>query len=151
MRSGDKGVRRFARAIWAMAMLPAIAYAGSAVVKESAEVRSAPSAGAQQVTSAPANEPVEILDRRGAWYEVKSASGWRGWMRLAAVRITSLTQTRSKTTMPGFEPAAVIGVRGLDEAALARAQPDYAALQRLRQYRSTPQDADRFAAELKRQ
>jgi hypothetical protein len=149
MQSDHKRPRRF-MLLALLATLPIAAYAGnSAVVKSGAEVRSAPSAGAQPVVQAPANEAVEIHDRRGAWYEVSSSSGWRGWVRLASIKITSLTQTKSKTTLPG-QPTAVVGVRGLDEAALARAQPDYAALERLRQYRSTPQDAQRFAAELSR-
>ncbi len=124
--------------------------AGSAVVKETSDVRSSPSAGAKSVAQAPTNEPVEILNRQGAWYEVSSTSGWRGWVRMAAVRMTSLTKKKSNTSLPGFEPAANIGVRGLDEASLKNAQPDYAALTRLRQYRATPQDAASFAAQLTR-
>jgi len=131
--------------------MPIAAFAGgAAVVKQASDVRSAPSGDASQVTQAPANQPVQILDRRGAWYEVSSTSGWRGWVRLAAIKITELTQTKTKTSVPGYQPTAVVGVRGLDEASLARAQPDYAALERLRAYRVTPQDADRFAAELPR-
>ena len=141
----------FVLPIFAVALPVAALGAGSqAVVQQSADVRSAPSASSSQVTEAPANQPVQILDRRGAWYEVSSTSGWRGWVRLAAIKLTSLTQTKTKTSLPGTEPTAVIGVRGLDEASLARAQPDYAALERLRGYRVAPDDAERFAAELRR-
>ena len=123
--------------------------AGSAVVTQTAAVRATPSADAAQVVEAPPNEPVNIIDRRGAWYEVSSSSGWRGWVRLAAIRLTALTQKKGTGARIELQPASV-GVRGLDEASLAHAQPDYAALQRLRQYRSTPQEADRYASELPR-
>lgn len=130
---------------------PLIAHAvGSAVVTQSADVRSAPSASAQPVAEAPPNEPIQILDRQGAWYEVSSTSGWRGWMRMAAVKLTALTQKKSTASGNPFQPAAVIGVRGMDEADLARAQPNYAELVKLRTYRATPQDADQFAAQLPR-
>jgi hypothetical protein len=134
----------------ALAAAPIVALAGgAAVVTQSADVRAAPSGDAKAVTQAPANEPVQILDRRGAWYEVSSSSGWRGWLRMASIKLTSLTQKKSSSVSP-LEPAGVIGVRGMDEASLARAQPDYAALAKLKQYRATPQDADRFAAGLQR-
>jgi hypothetical protein len=149
MHSDHKRAGRFMS--WLLLSLPIASFAGpAAVVKQTADVRASPSASAQQVTEAPASEPVEILNRRGGWYEVSSTSGWRGWVRLAALKITSATQKKPGVTRGMFEPAANIGVRGLDEAALSHAQPDYAALTRLRQYRSTPQDADRFAAELAR-
>lgn len=124
--------------------------AGSAIVRQSADVRASPSAASQQVAQAPANETVEIVNRRGAWYEVTSGSGWRGWMRLAAIKLTSATGKKSKSSPGFFEPVASTGVRGLDEASLSRAQPDYAALEQLRRYRATPSDAMRFQAELAR-
>jgi hypothetical protein len=142
---------RFAVVLGALANAPTVAHAGgAAVVTQSAEVRAAPSGDAKAVTQAPVNEPVQILDRRGAWYEVSSSSGWRGWLRMASIKLTSLTQKKSSSVALPGEGTAVIGVRGMDEASLARAQPDYAALNKLKQYRATPQDADRFAAELQR-
>jgi uncharacterized protein YgiM (DUF1202 family) len=135
-----------------MLLLPAAtSAAGNAIVKQPGEVRADPSVQARAVAQAPANEPVEIVDRKGAWYEVKSTSGWRGWMRLAAIKLTSSTQKKSGSSAAGFfEPVASTGVRGLDEASLSRAQPNYAALEQLRKYRSAPSDANRFAAELAR-
>ncbi len=134
-----------------LAVAPIVANAGgSAVVTQNADVRAAPSSDAKALTQAPVNEPVQILDRRGAWYEVSSTSGWRGWLRMASIKLTSLTQAKKSNVSSPLEPAAVSGVRGMDEASLSRAQPDYNALNRLKQYRVTPQDADRFAAELPR-
>ena len=153
MQSDHNRATRFMRLPFVVTLaMPIVTFAGgTAIVKQTAEVRASPSSNAQQVTQAPVNEQLEVVDRRGAWYEVNSSSGWRGWIRLAAIRLTSLTQKKSGTSASGlFEPAATVGVRGLDEGSLARAQPDYAALQRLRAYRASPQDADRFAAELAR-
>jgi hypothetical protein len=136
----------------ALATVPTLARAGNAaVVTQGTEVRAAPSGDARAVTQAPVNEPVQILDRRGAWYEVTSSSGWRGWLRMASIKLTSLTQAKSSSSSAASLGATpVIGVRGMDEGSLARAQPDYAALNKLKTYRATPQDADRFAAELPR-
>lgn len=136
-----------------LACTPIVAHAeGSAVVTQSADVRAAPSTDAKALTQAPVNEPVQILDRRGAWYEVSSTSGWRGWLRMASIKLTSLTQSKkSNSGISPLAPTAVIGVRGMDEASLAHAQPDYNALNKLKQYRATPQDADRFAAQLPRE
>jgi uncharacterized protein YgiM (DUF1202 family) len=148
---GDlKRIARLAALLCATACVAAHA-GGSAVVTQNADVRAAPSSDSKALTQAPVNEPVQILDRRGAWYEVSSSSGWRGWLRMASIKLTSLTQQKKSGSIgSALEPTAVIGVRGMDEASLARAQPDYAALSKLKQYRATPQDADRFAAELQR-
>ena len=126
--------------------------AGLAVVTQKADVRASPSAQAASVSEAPENAPVQVLDRKGAWYEVASESGWRGWIRMASIRLTALTGNPSRgherTAFNAFEPTATVGVRGLDETSLANAQPDYAGLSRLQQFKSTPQEADRYAAEL---
>ena len=152
MRTELKRIVRSAAIASLLAIGPIVARAGgSAVVTQGTDVRSAPSGDARAVTQAPVNEPVQILDRRGAWYEVTSTSGWRGWLRMASIKLTSLTQGKKQSAVTSpLEPAAVIGVRGMDEGSLSRAQPDYSALNKLKQYRATPQDADRFAAELRR-
>jgi len=147
-----KRIVRLAGVLCGLACAPLGAQAGgSAIVTQNADVRAAPSTDAKALTQAPVNEPVQILDRRGAWYEVSSTSGWRGWLRMASIKLTSLTQGKKTSAISSpLEPAAVIGVRGMDEGSLARAQPDYNALNKLKQYRATPQDADRFVAELPR-
>ncbi len=140
--------KRPLRGLWLAPILaaPVAASAASAVLSQGADVRTKPSGEAATLMQAAATENVEVLDRRGAWYEVSSSSGWRGWVRLAAVRLTALTQKKPATSVD-LVPA-VIGVRGLDDASLARAQPDYAALEKLRQYRATPEEAERVAADL---
>jgi len=70
------------------------------------------------------------------------------------IRLTALTgnpnRGHERNAFNAFEPAATVGVRGLDETSLANAQPDYAALARLQKYKSTPEEADRYAAKLLR-
>src|SRR5437868_858018 len=112
MPSDHARAKRFKRLAALLLALPITAYAGdSAVIKQTADVRASPSASAKQVAEAPVNEPVEVVNRRGAWYEVSSSSGWRGWVRLAAIKLTSLTAKKSRTSPSSlFEPAATVGV-----------------------------------------
>ena len=50
-----------------------------------APVRAAPSDDAEQVTQALEGEPLELLERRGDWAYVRTAYGYPGWVRAAAV------------------------------------------------------------------
>lgn len=70
-------------------------------VRLSTPLRSEPQAGATRLQKLPAGAPLEVYDRRGAWYHVR-ADGREGWVRFTMVRLhsggTSSADTDSATT-----------------------------------------------------
>lgn len=104
------------------------------------------------------NAAVEIVARNGGWYQLKTASGETGWTRMSNVRLAEAGQSSVFGKWAGLvesgrssntRAAATTGVRGLDEADLAKAQPNFAALDSLARYAAGPTDAAHFASELK--
>lgn len=121
------------------------------------DLRPQPLSDSAAVARLAVNTPLNVVQRRGGWYEVMTDSKQRGWLRLFHVR-------RTDTGVGGFfqQAAAVIdggrnvsrkaqattGIRGVDEADLKNSKPDFKAVDRLGQYTATQDSARRFAAEL---
>jgi hypothetical protein len=80
-----------------------------------------------------ANQPVTILARRGGWAQVEAA-GHSGWMRLLNLRLEPRAPTAGDTARLRTGSSArtvTTGVKGMDEADIRNASPDYAQLQLL--------------------
>lgn len=95
-----------------------------------------------------ANQPVTILERRGGWANVES-NGRSGWIRLLNVRLeprpataatgqraggpsaSSLTNPASLLRTGSSGRTVTTGVKGMDEADIRNASPDYVQLQLL--------------------
>ena len=80
-----------------------------------------------------ANQPVTILARRGGWAQIEAA-GRSGWMRLLNLRLeprapNAADTARLRTGSSGR--TVTTGVKGMDEADIRNASPDYAQLQLL--------------------
>lgn len=95
-----------------------------------------------------ANQPVTILERRGAWASVDS-NGTKGWVRVLNLRLDPGT-ARPAGARPSNSPSAAsitspasllrtgssgrtvtTGVKGMDEEDIRNATPDYAELEQL--------------------
>lgn len=142
--------------LWLVA-LPAFA-AQTGTTTRSAELRASPAADGQLLLTLPANTKVDVVKRIGGWYEVRTAAGAKGWVRMWLLRFSAqtgggaalkenvavLSSGRSSSTYT----TATTGVRGLSEEELAKAVPDPAAVQALEPLAVTPADARGFAGKV---
>jgi hypothetical protein len=122
------------------------------------ELKAQPSAEAATVGSLPENTPVEVLQRLGAWYEVKTSAG-NGWLRMLTVRGEggtaksssggSLSALSSLVGGGSSGTPVATGVRGLSEEDLENAQPNPAEFEKLQGFAANREEAKAFAAEAK--
>jgi len=135
------------------------AFAGqSGTTTRPAELRSSALADGKVLQTLPANTKVDVIKRVGGWYEVRTAAGAQGWVRMWLLRFSTqagggaalkenvavLQSGRSSSTYT----TATTGVRGLSEEELAKAVPDPAAVQALEKLAVTPADARGFASKI---
>lgn len=94
-----------------------------------------------------ANQPVTILERRGAWASVES-NGTKGWVRLLNLRLEA-GAARPGAGRPGMASlrtgssgrTATTGIKGMDEEDIRNATPDYQELELLGTLAVTADDA----------
>jgi hypothetical protein len=136
-------------------LCPLLAIAEPATVIRATELKKEPAADAATIAELPENATLEALERKGGWTRVKSASG-EGWVRMLALRFGAPANAKqgdsgvaqlfnaARTGSSGTQ--VTTGVRGLDEAMLANAQPNKAELEKMSQFTATPEAAAGFAA-----
>jgi hypothetical protein len=132
------------------------ALAEPAVTVRAIELRAQPAADAKSVTSLPAQSAVDVVGRRGAWVQLKSAR-ITGWAKLFDIRVAeSGAPAVAKKGGNGVADtlglamgtrgsSVTTGVRGLDADMLARANPDAQAYTTLAGYARSKQQANAFA------
>jgi hypothetical protein len=116
------------------------------------ELKAQPFIDAAKTASVTPNQPVTIVERKGAWASVES-NGQKGWVRLLNVRleprsgaastgrpgstggITSLLSTGSRGG------SVTTGVKGMDETDIRNASPNLAELDRLNGLSVEPPEA----------
>lgn len=136
---------------------PLLVTAGQGQISQPTELRATPHSDAAAVKPLAAGTAVEVLQRQGGWYQVKAADA-QGWVRMSSVQLAeSATQaTGGAGDALGFlrsgrstatEATASTGVRGLDEAQLAKAEPDLGALAQVEGLAAKEADARTFAAQ----
>jgi hypothetical protein len=137
--------------------LPLLVAAGAGQISQPTELRATPHSDAASVRPLAAGTAVDVLQRQGGWYQVKAADA-QGWVRMSSVQLAeSATRTGSGASDAlGFlrsgrssatEATASTGVRGLDEAQLAKAEPDLGALAQVEGLAAKEADARQFAAQ----
>lgn len=132
-----------------------VATAEPGTLLRDSELRAKPFGDAEVVAQLKGKDSVEIVSRKGAWAEVKSA-GKSGWVRLLNVRtgsgqrgdigvgaLASVFKTGSSGT------TVTTGVKGLSEEQLTNAEPNAAEAKRLGQYRENEAAARNFARQAK--
>jgi len=128
---------------------------GSAIKSDT--LRNAPFSDAQSVTTLPAGSSVEILQRKGGWYQIKSAKG-SGWIRMLSVRrgnqsssgssaatLASLASVRAGTG----KVVSTTGIRGLNEEELRAAHFDEPQISLAESYLTSRTAAQKFASNAK--
>ncbi len=119
------------------------------------ELKKAPFLDAETTARLPAKTSLDILKRQGAWMEVKTADGKRGWVRMLNVRLGTGAGTKGDSlggTLAGLGRAmnsqgtATTGIRGLSEEDLKNARPNPEEVKRMDKYDVNASEAQRFAA-----
>jgi len=132
-----------------------VVFAEPAVTVKQVELRQNPAADARGLASVPANTPVDLVKREGAWVQLKSGKV-TGWAKLFDIRLPSgggpakggdggIAQTLNLAA--GNRGTSVTtGVRGLDEDMLRKAVPNPQEYSTLEGYAATREQARAFAA-----
>lgn len=128
----------------AMLLAAAAARAENALTMHPTELRADAQSDAATLATLPQHAPVEVLSRRGAWSEVRTASGQRGWVRIAVLKTAAgapgagapggaldklLSTGRTSNTA-----TVTTGVRGLPREERPQAQGDPDELLRAREF-----------------
>lgn len=144
-----RGLWLFACLVWLATLDPADAQArrDPATIAQATELRQSPDAGAPVLATLASGQQVGVLEMRGEQAKV-DAGGRVGWVDVAALRLGDGGAAQSGGGAPrrGERQATVsMGVRGLQPQDVANAQPDGAAVDRLDNYRASPQQAMAYA------
>ena len=123
----------------------------------STELKAQPSADAANVATLAEKTRVEVLSRKGAWFEVKAPDG-NGWLRMLAVRSEAVpgAATGGKSggglaalghlvTGSASDTPVATGVRGLSEEDLQHAQANPAQFEKLQTLAVAAPQARQFA------
>jgi flagellar basal body rod protein FlgF len=146
-------VRRSLSIILLALALPAIAATQSGTTTRPAELRATPVADGKLLKALPANAKVDVLKRTGGWYQVKTAEGTEGWVRMWLVRFSAASGAFGRDSVAvlgsgrsgSTYTTATTGVRGLSEEELQNAKPNPAAVAALERLAVAPDDARTFA------
>jgi hypothetical protein len=119
----------------------------------STELKSSPDASSSTVSTLSAGQTLQIGNRQGAWYQVKTPQG-EGWVRMLNVRLQSGATRSGESTMSGLaalgqatrsNTTVATGVRGLSRKDLEQAQENPAEVAKLEQYKASADEARQFA------
>jgi hypothetical protein len=138
------------------------AHAESALTSRSTELQAQAQSDAASIASLPENTRVDVLLRKGAWTQVKIASGQSGWVRMLALKPEGASATVPASGAASSNPLSALnnllssgrtsnsatvttGVRGLSEEDLQRAQANPAELDKAQRFVADRNAAQSFA------
>lgn len=141
-------------------LLAGAAHAETALTIRSTELQSQPQSDAATVATLGENTKVEVLVRKGAWSQVKTAAGQTGWVRMLSLKPEGAPQ--QAPAVSGANPIGALGgllsagrtsntatvttgVRGLSEEDLQNAQANPAEVEKMQRYSADKQAAQAFA------
>jgi hypothetical protein len=134
-----------------------LAYAEPAITIKPVDLKAQAASDAKTVASLPANTAVDLVDRQGAWVQLRSGNDV-GWGKLFDVRLAGATTGPAKGggakslgdvlgLASGQRGASVTtGVRGLDGDTLAKATPNPQEFAKLVTFQASKEQAQTFAA-----
>lgn len=140
----------------AISAAPTIAAETGTLLKADA-LKAEPFRDAATVATLKTGDKVDILQRQGGWFRVKTPRG-SGWLRMLSVRRGEAGKASATGTVSGVvglatgragtgKVVATTGIRGLDEEQLKAAAYDAAALQYADSFVQNRAEASRFAAQ----
>jgi len=138
--------------LW-VALLPVAQAGETGYTYAATELKARPFLDAETLLKLPERAPVEIVNRQGAWMQVK-AGDKEGWLRLLTVRLGKPDQkiqggnflTSIGFARPGGAATTTTGIRGFSEEDLKKAQPNAEQLKKMQSYRAKVDDITKFAA-----
>jgi len=126
------------------AVLAGNVMAESATTSKSTELMDKASSDASVIGTLANQTRVDVMERNGAWTQVKTTAGQAGWVRMTALRLDATTgsnvvpasggnvlgslMTGGRTSNTG---SVGTGVKGLDKEDLRRASPNYPELHKM--------------------
>lgn len=122
----------------------------SAIVhKPSVQVHSAPDFGAPTIATLERDATVKVSGQQGLWFQVATAAGATGYVRVNEVRMQYAGKAASGGNLRALftgkagkgRVSETAGVRGIDESDLKSASFDATQFAKLESYRATPQAA----------
>ncbi len=133
-----------------------IARAEPAFTIKAVELKAQAASDAKTIASLPVNTQVDLVQRTGAWVQLRSGADL-GWAKLFDVRLAGANTGANKGggnslgevfgLASGQRGASVTtGVRGLDEDTLAKASPNPQEFAKLVSFQSSKEKAQAFAA-----
>jgi hypothetical protein len=130
----------------------------AAVALRDTTLRATPHSDAATVRKLKAKTPLQILQRKGGWYQARDAKQHTGWVRMSHIRMGDgqssgnkgggLAQTLNflSTGRSGASGVTVAtGIRGLDSADVSKAKPDHAAVKKLDSFKVSAASAKKYA------
>jgi len=141
-------------------LLAGAAWAESALTSRSTELQSQPQSDSAVITTLTENTKVEVIARKGAWSQVKTATGQTGWVRMLSLKSEVSGQqapaasssnpvgalgnllTAGRTSNTG---TVTTGVRGLSEEDLQNAQANPAEVEKMQRFSVDKNAAQSFA------
>ncbi len=141
----------------ALLLMSCMALADSGAIAQATGLHRAPDGAV--IAQLPENALIEVLQRQGGWYQIKTSDGRQGYVPLRAVRLGEEkaeesvfgglwswlnSSRRSQDQMS----TATAGVRGFDEEDLQASKPDYDALNTLTGWAVGADSARAYASKL---
>lgn len=135
-----------------VASQPAITYTNT-------PLKSEPYLDSETISELEKGTAIEILSRKGGWYQIKSTKE-SGWLKIYSVRLNKSVSAMEKSGDSGIEQAgnflitgrsgsnsvsASTGIRGLDEENLNAAKPDSEAIEQLDRLTPTQDEISNFS------
>lgn len=142
----------------ALMFVACVAQAEPALTNRATDVLAQPQSDANKLAPLAENDKVEVLQRSGAWSQVRTSAGQTGWVRMMHLKPASVAD-RSSGTAPQVNALAGLlgsgrttnnatvttGVRGLRENDLQRARPNPEEFQRMQQLAVSSNAGQAFA------
>lgn len=144
-------------AVLAGLLAAGIVQAEPAVTGRATELMAQGQSDAPIVASLPENTRVDVIGRKGAWSEVRTASGQGGWVRMTVLKPASALAAPSASNPIGAlqnllssgrtsnTATVTTGVRGLGEQDIQNAQANPAELEKMQQFAVDRRAAEGFA------
>lgn len=138
----------------------ATADAAVGTIINDAELRAKPKLDAKPGAEVETGTRVEILGTQGAWVEIRTAEGQRGWLRLMNVR-PGEKKHWSETVKAGVGSVGVVvrtastdstattGIRGISKEQLENATPNFDEVKLLDRFQVSAAEARKFAVAAK--
>jgi len=143
----------------ALLFTAAAALAEPGSVARNTELKDKPFLDAKTTAKLAAGSPVDIINRQGAWIQLKTREGQTGWAKLLNIRSSNTSQGVSilgavtkvasiaKTGSSGN--TVTTGVKGLSEEQIRNAKANPEEVERMYEYSVSETDARKYASQNK--